>query len=259
MSDDLRGRFIWYELLTLDPDAAVDFYTDLIGWGTAPFETDGQQYTMWTNGEVPIGGLMRLPDEAIAGGATPHWLAYVGTPDVDATAEQATRLGGTVLVPPKDIPTVGRFTVLQDPTGSLIAAYAPERPSPAPESSRPGEFSWHELAATDHEAAFGFYSELFGWEKTDAMDMGEDGIYQMYGRGGPPLGGMYTVSENMPAPPGWLHYIMVDDVRRKAERVKELGGQVLNGPMEVPGGDLIAQCLDPQGALFAIHSVAQQE
>ena len=89
------------------------------------------------------------------------------------------------------------------------------------------------------------------------MDMGEDGIYQMYGRGGPPLGGMYTVSESMPVRPGWLYYITVDDVRPTAERVKELGGQVLRGPMEVPGGGLIAQCLDPQGALFAIHSVAQ--
>ncbi len=61
MSDDLRGRFIWYELLTSDPDAAIDFYTSLIGWSNTPFDAGGQEYTMWMKGEVPVGGVMQLP------------------------------------------------------------------------------------------------------------------------------------------------------------------------------------------------------
>lgn len=256
MSSDLRGRFMWYELLTSDPGAALEFYTSLIGWGTAPFETGGQQYTMWICGEMPVGGVMQLPEEAVAGGAPPHWLGYIGTPDVDASTEEAAAHGGSVLVRPTTIPNAGRFAVLTDPQGAVIAAYTPAQEAPPEAAPAPGCFSWNELATTDFEAAFGFYSTLFGWTKQEAMDMGEAGIYQIYGRGGPPLGGMFNRPPEMPVS-AWLYYIMVEDVDRSVERVKELGGQVLNGPMEVPGGDRIAQCADPQGAIFALHSAAQ--
>lgn len=256
MSDDLRGRFVWYELLTSDPDAAIDFYTSLIGWSTAPFDAGGQEYTMWMKGEVPVGGVMQLPEEAVAGGAPPHWLAYIGTADVDATVEQAGQLGASVLVPPMTIPDAGRFSVLQDPQGVVIAAITPPEAPPPTEEPSPGCISWHELATTDYEAAFDFYSTLFGWEKQEAMDMGEAGIYQMYGAGGPPLGGMFNRTAEMPVS-AWLYYIMVDDVDMAAVRVRELGGLVVNGPMEVPGGGRIAQCSDPQGAMFAIHSVGK--
>ena len=86
------------------------------------------------------------------------------------------------------------------------------------------------------------------------MDMGENGTYQMFSRKGVLLGGMFNASPQMPAPPGWLHYVLVDDLNRAIEAVKSGGGQVLNGPMEVPGGDWIAQCMDPQGAMFAVHA-----
>ena len=86
------------------------------------------------------------------------------------------------------------------------------------------------------------------------MDMGEAGVYQMFGRNGVVLGGMFNSSPAMPAPPGWLHYVLVDNVDRAVGAVASGGGQVLNGPMEVPGGDWIAQCMDPQGAMFAVHA-----
>lgn len=256
MSGGLRGRFVWYELMTSDPGAAIEFYTQLIGWTTAPFEGGGQEYTLWMSGEMPVGGVMRLPEEAVVGGAPPHWLAYIGTPDVDASVEEAVACGGSVIVRPTSIADVGRFAVLRDPQGVVIAAYTPAQEPPPEVTPSPGCFSWHELATTDHEAAFAFYSSLFGWEKQETMDMGDAGVYQIYGRGGPPLGGMFDRSPEMPAA-AWLYYIMVDDVDRSAEVVKKLGGQVLIGPMEVPGGDRIVQCADPQGAVFALHSLAQ--
>jgi uncharacterized protein len=80
------------------------------------------------------------------------------------------------------------------------------------------------------------------------------GIYQMYGRNDLPLGGMYNKPAQMPGPPAWLHYIMVDDVPRAVEATKANGGQIVNGPMEVPGGDWIATGVDPQGAMFAVHA-----
>ena len=86
------------------------------------------------------------------------------------------------------------------------------------------------------------------------MDIGDMGTYQIYGRGAHPLGGMFNRPADMPRS-AWLHYVRVSDVTAAAERVTELGGQVIRGPMEVPGGDMIAQCMDPQGAMFAVHSV----
>jgi predicted enzyme related to lactoylglutathione lyase len=105
----------------------------------------------------------------------------------------------------------------------------------------------------DYKAAFEFYRQLFQWEKVSEFDMGAMGIYFMYGQKGQTYGGMFNRRPEMP-PPNWLSYIRVDDVKNVAQTVQQLNGKVLNGPMEVPGGDWIAQCMDPQGAAFALHT-----
>ena len=250
-----RGRFVWYDLMTTDPEAAKSFYTQLVGWGTTVFEGAGQPYTMWTNGETPVGGVGELPEDDKTAGAPPHWIAYVLVPDVDETLSKATKLGGGVRVPGMDIPTVGRFGILSDPQGATIAAFTPEKTEPG-HPPEVGEFSWHELATTDPVAGYAFYEKLFGWEKADEMDMGEAGIYQMYRQKGGhnPLGGIFKKPAEMPGPSMWLYYVRVANCQAAADKVKTLGGQILSGPMEVPGGDHIVQCMDPQGAAFALHS-----
>ncbi len=252
--ESIRGRFVWYDLMTTDPEGAKAFYTAVTGWGTQVWEE--MSYTMWTVGETPIGGTMKLPDAAVAGGARPHWLGHVAVPDVDATIARARELGATVLVPPSDIPTVGRYSIFNDPQGALIAAYAPEKEVPDPEGMPPvGEFSWHELATTDPEAATGFYTDLFGWETISDVDMGAMGVYRIIGRRGTTMGGIYRKPAEMPGPPAWLHYARVADVNAATETVRQQGGQVLHGPVEVPGGDWITMVLDPQGGPFAVHQV----
>lgn len=256
---DIRGRFMWYELLTKDPAAAIGFYRDVVGWGTAEWEGGENPYTMWTAGEAPVGGVMELPKEAADMGAPPHWLAYIGTPDVDATIARAQELGAHTLWGPMDIPEVGRMAGLADPQGAVFAVFTPaaEPPSGSGEPPTLGRFSWHELMTSDWKAAWGFYAELFGWEKGDAMDMGDGNMYQMYSQPGSfPLGGMFDKPAEAPGPPYWMLYAMVPDANAAVEAVKRGGGTVLNGPMEVPGGDLVAQCMDPQGAAFAVHARA---
>jgi len=251
-----RGRFVWYDLMTTDPNGAADFYTKIAGWGTQPWENSPTPYTMWTTGDAPIGGVMKLMPE-MAGSVPPHWIGYVAVPNVDDSAAQAEALGGKVLTPPMDIPEVGRFAVISDPQGAAIAIFTPKDTPPAHDGKPSvGEISWHELTTTDHKSAYEFYEKLFGWNKTGDFDMGDMGVYQTYGRGEQQLGGMWTKPADLPMPPNWLYYIRVPNVDEAAERVKALGGQVLNGPMDVPGGDRIAQCMDPQGAAFAVHSRA---
>jgi hypothetical protein len=251
--NDIRGRFLWYDLMTSDPAAAQAFYGKVAGWGLQALEDPNMPYTMFTRGEVPIGGSMQLPDEAVKMGAPPHWIAYVGTPNVDKTVEQALSKGAQTYVAPTDIPNIGRFAVLADAQGATIAFFSSSNEQPPEHPPELGDFSWHELITTDPGAAFDFYSALAGWEKTGEHDMGPMGVYQMFGRQGHPLGGMFKKPADMPAPPHWMLYIRVADIDKSVDVVNASGGQVLHGPEEVPGGDWVVNCVDPQGAFFSLH------
>jgi predicted enzyme related to lactoylglutathione lyase len=255
MADLLHGRFVWSELTTTDPKAAEGFYKSVVGWTSEPFPGAGMPYTIWKVGDKGIGGMMAITPEMKAAGVPPNWVFYVGVHDADAAAARAKSLGGRIEVPPSDIPDVGRFAILSDPQGAHFAILQPQGPSPSGPDAAPtvGEISWRELATTDLQAAMSFYSALFGWEMLKPNDMGPLGIYQEFGRFGRSQGGIYRKPAEMPFPPHWLLYASVRDLNAAVATVKSHGGTVLNGPMEVPGGDLIAQIMDPQGAAFALH------
>src|SRR5262245_31558055 len=120
---NLRGRFVWHELLTSDTAAGISFYRKVAGWKTEPY-ADVPGYTLLLGSRGPVGGVMALPENAKAMNVPPNWLSYIGTPDVDATANQVSSLGGKVIMGPQDIP-VGRFAILGDPQGAVFAVYTP--------------------------------------------------------------------------------------------------------------------------------------
>lgn len=255
MPDIARGRFVWYDLTTPDPDSAQRFYPAVVGWGTASFDVTGSPYTMWTRAgggpETSIGGIQPMSDPPEH---PPHWLAYVSVPDPDDVARRVERSGGRIWVPPRDIPTVGRYTVFADPHGATISAFASVHGTPDedPEPAA-GDFSWNELAAAaDPAEALAWYGEIFGWKEVDRFDRGY-GPYVMFGRRERPYGGIYRSADR---PPGWLHYVRVADVERAVAAARQVGGTVQVEPMEVPGGDLIAQLRDPQAVPFAVHQTA---
>jgi uncharacterized protein len=252
----VRGRFLWHDYMAHDVAVAQRFYGAVLGWGAQPW--DGPMpYTMWTADGIPRGGYMGMPDEVRAQGAPPHWLTYVGVPDVDAAVAQATSLGARSCFPAENIPGVGRIAGIFDPQGALIAFYAPATPSDEPVGMPPvGDVSWHELVTSDAPAALDFYAALFGWERQSEHDMGEMGIYYIFGRNGQPLGGAYTKPAAMgDVPPNWVPYFRVDDIDAAVARTTANGGTILNGPMEVPGGDRVAIAMDVQGGAFAVHEV----
>jgi predicted enzyme related to lactoylglutathione lyase len=251
MSDTIAGRFVWHELLTTDPQTAVSFYGDVVGWKTQAWE--GGQYTMWVGSQGPLGGTTELPERVRKMGAPPHWTSNVAVHDVDATAAKALELGGRVYVEPSDIPNVGRFAVIADPQGASISVFKPSGPMSLHDSTKPGEFCWSELATSAHEDAFRFYSSLFGWKRLSDFDMGPMGKYLIYGVGEVRLGGMFTKPKEMQAPPSWIYYAQVADLDAALGRAKAKGAKLLNGPIDVPGGARIAQLTDPQGAFFALH------
>lgn len=248
-----HGRFVWYELMIPDTDAAVAFYGDVVGWGAQKLDMPEMPYTLFTTGADPVAGLMTLPQELRDQGVPPHWIGYVHVDDVDATVAKAKALGGALHIEPRDIPGVGRFAVIGDPQGAVLSLFKWEDESahPLPDQMAKGNVGWHELMAVDWEAALPFYAELFGWKKDQAVDMGPMGTYQLFGLGANALGGMFTKPEAVPTP-FWLYYFVVGDIDAASGRVTVGGGQVINGPMPVPGGAFILQALDPQGAMFAL-------
>jgi len=253
---DVRGRFLWHELLTTDPDAASRFYAGVAGWETIHWEQDSAYRLLATAG-VPMAGLLPLSADDRAGGGSPRWLTYIGVPDVDAAVRLATAMGATVRTAAQDVPTVGRMAELADPQGTAFAVYTPAGEQVPPETQTPGDFSWHELATTNWQAGWEFYSKLFGWEYESSFDMGPAGTYWMFRRPGGKraLGGMYTKQPDQPGPPYWLPYVLVTSADRAGEVAIQAGGTILHGPVDVPGGDRIAMGSDPQGAAFAVHSL----
>jgi predicted enzyme related to lactoylglutathione lyase len=213
---------------------------------------------MFVGSQGPLGGTAKLPEEARKTGASPHWTSNVQVADVDATVAQVKKLGGRVQVEPCEFPKVGRLAVVTDPQGASINVFKPNDPVKLHDRSKPGEFNWHEFLTTDHEAAFAYYSQLFGWRKQRDFDMGAMGTYLIYGQGGQDLGGMFTKPKDMPMPPSWIYYVQSVDLDATLERAKSKGGRVLMGPDQVPGGARIVQLTDPQGAAFALHEEAKK-
>jgi predicted enzyme related to lactoylglutathione lyase len=244
------GRFAWYELMTNDRKGAIAFYGEVVGWKTQLWE--GYDYTMFASSQGPLGA-------ALQSAGRPHWMSNVFVDDVDASAALVAKLGGHIEEEPKDIPTVGRVALVTDPQGAAIALFKPEGAGMAlHDDTKPGEFDWNELLTTDKSAAFSFYSQLFGWKKLLEHDMGPMGTYLIYGVGDKQLGGMFTKSPDMAQmPTAWTYYVNVSDLDAAAQRATAKGGKVLRGPVEVPGGSRIAQLVDPQGAIFALHEPAK--
>jgi predicted enzyme related to lactoylglutathione lyase len=250
----IHGHFVWYELMTHDADAAKAFYRDLVGWTMEDFDAGGSPYTILRSGETQVGGLMKMPAELQSQEVPPNWMGYVAAPDIETTVAKLKKLGGAVHREPWSIEGMQlTLAIVADPQGAVFALLTPDDGAKGFDSPGIGEFSWHELATTDYRAAFDFYAELFGWEVIEDMDMGPNGVYRLFGRDGVTWGGMFDKQESMPTPVGWLYYASVPAMDAALETVKAAKGQVLMGPIDVPGGDHIAYCLDPQGAAFALH------
>jgi predicted enzyme related to lactoylglutathione lyase len=249
----MHGQFAWYDLFTPDAAAAEKFYPAVIGWATQQW--DKADYTMWAAGDTPIGGITPVSAEQSAQGVPPHWLAYVNVDNVEASANRVKALGGQVMAGPEDIPDVGRFAIIRDPQGAVLAIFKANRPMGGFDGTPAiGKFTWHELMTTDFRAALDFYRHVFGWEKTGEFDMGAAGVYVTYGMKGKSFGGIYNrENERAQVPPNWLFYANVTDVDKAAAAAQRAGGTIVVGPMDVPGGDRVAVGIDAQGAHFAVH------
>jgi predicted enzyme related to lactoylglutathione lyase len=254
------GAFVWYELMTTDPDGARDFYGKVVGWKITgepdPQASVDYRHIIRSDGGSN-GGVLALSKEMCDGGARPCWMGYLSVADVDAEVSAIVAEGGKSLMPAFDL-EVGRIAMVADPQGIPIYLMKPIPPAHAPDASsdvydRNGvqHVSWNELYTPDIAAAKAFYARHFDFAFNDRMPMGEMGDYWFIDHGGQTIGAMMQKPPHVPVP-GWNYYIRVADIDTATEAVKANGGQVLNGPMQVPGGDWIINGMDPQGAPFSL-------
>lgn len=243
----------WVDLGTPDIPKAIEFYSGLFGWQIeqGPAEAGGYSMAMY-KGKMAAGiGPQMNP-------GPPYWTTYVNVDSADQALARAREAGGKVLMEGMDVMDVGRMGIIMDPIGAVISVWEPRAHIGAGIVNEPNTYGWSELVTTDTEASKEFYTAVFGW---GSETHGEGGpmAYTEWKVGGRSVGGMMKKPPMMPAevPPHWGVYFTVDGTEAAMDKVKELGGQVLMGPMDVEPGK-IAVVQDPQGAVFNIITLAPQ-
>ena len=254
-----QGHLIWYELMTPDGHASKAFYDKVVGWQIGEPVAEYQGYRMIGRGDGGFaGGVLQLTDEMKQHGARPTWLGYVGVDDADAAVAAIEQAGGKALMPAFDIPKVGRVAMVTDPQGVPFYVMKPIPPegreneqSDVFSVDQPQRVRWNELATDDPEAALDFYRTQFGWTQEGDMDMGETGKYRFIQNRGTTIGAVMKRPPQLPVSK-WTYYFGVEDIDRATDAVTSGGGQVVNGPMEIPGGEFAVNAIDPHGAAFGL-------
>jgi len=251
------GRFIWYDLMTIELEDSLVFLTKLLDLSVteARIGEDGQ-YFMCTPKDVPealFGAIPVVHEE----GVQSHWLGYLAVDDFDATLKFVRDNGGDIHVTPddydiegdeEDAPLVtGRFGVVTDPQGAVFAPYASTEEQAAGGVAAVGRIGWYELLTDDVDAACGWYQRLFGWEIGPPIDRGEEGVAHAIARDGEVFG---LIRPRLPGdsfPARWMYYFRVDDIDAVLARVRELDGYVYEDPTPLDDGRR-ASLIDPTGA-----------
>ncbi|MBB5684484.1 VOC family protein [Sphingobium boeckii] len=254
-----HGEFIWYELLSPDADASKAFYDVVVGWTIGDRPPGDMDYRMIGAPDGFAGGVAGLSAEMIASGATARWMGYLGVDDVDATVAAVSMAGGKVHLPAMDIPGVGRLAMLSDPQNVVfyVMRGASDETSTAYQRTGIGHVSWNELLTADDAAALAFYDTHFGIKKVGGMPMGAMGDYSFIANaeGGEAIGAVMRTPPGVR--PGWGFYFRVPAIDAAKARIESAGGTVVQGPMEVPGGEWVVNAIDPHGATFGLVAPAR--
>ena len=255
------GSFIWYELMTSDADAAARFYGAVVGWTIAQQpdpQAGGQDYRSIVRSDGGMaGGVLQLTPEMTRQGARPAWLGYLSVVDVDAATRAIEADGGRTHLAKMSLP-VGDIAMLADPMGTpfyvMRPVPPPDRPDAASDAFHPDaaqHVRWNELESPDLARAKAFYAKHFGFEFNESLPMGDMGDYCFADHAGTRIGAIMQKRDASTAG-HWLFYFGVDSIAAAQRRIEAVGGKVLMGPHEVPGGDWIVVAADPQGAAFGL-------
>ncbi|WP_242011252.1 VOC family protein [Acetobacter fallax] len=252
----LPGKIVYAQLTTPDLAQAKTFYGTLLGWTFKDIPVSRGHYAQAMAGGRNVAGFIEHPlPSGDAARHEPLWLPFISATDPDALAQTAQSWGGKILFRPRDIPGLGRETLIADPQGGVFAVIHSESGDPA-DSDTPtaqGEWIWSALLTGIPANAAGFYQKLFGYEVQTSQDPSSPLRYALESQG-------YARATVNPLPPRlpanaparWMSFVQVDSVGAAAEKVPQLGGKVLVEPHLDHNNCMIAIVSDPAGAVFGI-------
>lgn len=245
----LIGKFVWRDLMTDDPARVKPFYAALLGWEYVERSAQGRPYTLVKSGGQFIGGIARA-ERTVPDQPNSQWLSFMSVADVDQAAQQTRAAGGSVVLPPFDVPRVGRVAVVLDPQGAPLglvrASFGDPADTPQPTLNH---FLWTEELVPDPRAAAAFYAGLVGFEVVTERDGDRPFLLLRKGRDRAAI--MRTPIDGMRA--RWLASVRVADPAASAERARQLGGKVIVAPHPSVRGGTLALITDPGGAAIALQ------
>ena len=240
----------WVDLGAPDPARAATFYSALFGWDVPAGPPEAGGYAIATLRGAPVAGIGPQMNPG-----PPVWATYVNVESADAVADLVARAGGQVIVPAMDVLDAGRMAVFADPLGAVFSVWQAGNHPGASRINEPGTYGWSELVTTDIARSKDFYGTVLGWDSSTSGG-GEQTAYTEWQVAGRSVGGMMLRPPTMPdsVPPHWTVYFIVTDADAAVERVRELGGQLMFGPMDIEPGRFAAVA-DPAGAWFNVMAL----
>lgn len=255
------GTTTWLDLGSTDLETAMAFYTELFGWS---FEDSGEQYAhyrMIRNDGALVGGAMDISGMTCPEGQKlpSEWTVYLAADDVDARVETALAAGAHVMVPAADAGPAGRFAVVLDPAGNPIGLWQADQTEGYEFTAATGSPVWFEVMTHDFDAACRFYTEVLDAQLVPMSEGMEDDSFRYVTNGAQDSAtwGLGDATGVIPdGEGGWRIYFAVDACDAAVERIRELGGSLLDGPVDSPFGR-IATVADPTGASFQICAMSE--
>lgn len=244
ITDRPAGAPCWVDLGTTDVDAAIDFYSTLLGWTVERSGPEFGGYGMASRDGDAVAGI-----GPINGEYPPSWTVYLATPDVDATLAAAQAAGGQVLAPAMEIGPLGRMAVMADSAMAVVGVWQALEFAGFGRIGETGFLAWADVQSTDVAASRSFLAALFPYESSQPAEAQGPGDYLQHELDGTPVFGSTPA---FAAPVSfWMVYFGVDDVEATVAQAQGLGGRLIYGPEETPWGPL-ATISDPQGAVFSV-------
>ena len=248
------GAPCWADLWTSDVEGSRAFYSALFGWeAQEPSPEFGGYFMFHRNGAPIAGGMGDMGDMS----ADDSWKVYLSTEDIAAAAAAMTGLGAVVMGGPDPVADLGQNLVFTDPTGARLGAWQAGTFPGFSARAEPGAPSWFELFTRDYEGALEFYRRVFAWRTAVEGDTDEFRYSTLRDPGDPEhqLAGVMDASAFLPegAPAHWSIYWDVTDVDASVDEVRNLGGALVDGPMDTPYGRM-ASVTDPTGAMFKLRT-----
>ncbi|WP_420176469.1 VOC family protein [Luteococcus sp. OSA5] len=258
------GNPIWMDLGTDDVEGAKTFYTALFGWDFLDQGPDFGGYLMIKQGEGFVGGAMSSRMTQQGPVDEPQfptcWTIYLRVDDIDAALAKVEPTGGSVMVAAMQVGEAGKMAVVTAADGAVVGLWQAGDFEGYDFTGQPGTPVWFETMSKDYDAAASFYTEVFGWQLAPMPGSPEgQPRYATNGAGDQAGCGLCEANSFLPAevPSYWRMYLAVDDCDAAVATVQELGGRLLDGPMDSPFGRL-ATVADPHGATFQVIQTPAQ-